>query len=96
MKKLPALLVVILSSTTLHAQGVWTEVNLNPFTDLRTGTIDVVTPTRLAPTSQPGAARPSECQDAPGPSRAFDGHGMGRGRRPTLSAGHLSVDFERA
>jgi len=41
MKKLLALLVVALSSVTLHAQTVWTEENIDPDTGLRTGVIEV-------------------------------------------------------
>ncbi len=41
MKKLLAILVVALSSVTLHAQGVWIEENVDPNTGLRTGVIDV-------------------------------------------------------
>ena len=41
MKKLIALLVVALSSVTLHAQGVWTQENIDPDTGLRTGVIEV-------------------------------------------------------
>ena len=41
MKKLLALLVVALSSVTLHAQGVWIEENFDPDTGLRTGVIRV-------------------------------------------------------
>ena len=41
MKKLVAFLVVALSSVTLHAQGVWTEENIDPNTGLRTGVIEV-------------------------------------------------------
>ena len=41
MKKLIALLVVALSSVTLHAQGVWTQENIDPNTGLRTGVIEV-------------------------------------------------------
>ena len=41
MKKLLALVVVALSSVTLHAQGVWTEENVDPNTGLRTGVIEV-------------------------------------------------------
>ena len=40
MKKLIALLVVALSSATLHAQVVWTEETINPITGLRTGVIE--------------------------------------------------------
>ena len=39
MKKLLALLVVALSSVTLHAQTVWTFENIDPATGLRTGRI---------------------------------------------------------
>ena len=41
MKKRLALLVVVLSSVTLHAQTVWTEENIDPDWGLRTGTITV-------------------------------------------------------
>ena len=41
MQKILALLVVTLSSVTLHAQGVWTEENIDPNTGLRTGVIEV-------------------------------------------------------
>ena len=41
MQKLIALLVVALSSITLHAQGVWIEENIDPNTGLRTGRIEV-------------------------------------------------------
>ena len=41
MKKLLALLFVALSSVTLHAQGVWTEENVDPNTGLRTGVIEI-------------------------------------------------------
>ena len=41
MQKLIALLVVALSSGTLHAQGVWTEENIDPDTGLKTGVIQV-------------------------------------------------------
>ena len=41
MQKLIALLVVALSSVTLHAQGVWIEENIDPDTGLRTGVIEV-------------------------------------------------------
>ena len=41
MKKLLALLVVALSSVTLHARGVWTQELIDPNTGLRTGTFQV-------------------------------------------------------
>ena len=41
MQKFIALLVVALSSVTLHAQGVWIEENVNPDTGLRIGVIEV-------------------------------------------------------
>ena len=41
MQKLIAFLVVALSSVTLHAQGVWTQENIDPDTGLRTGVIEV-------------------------------------------------------
>ena len=41
MKKLFALLVVALSSVTLHAQGVWIEENIDPDTGLKRGVIEV-------------------------------------------------------
>ena len=41
MKKLLALLVVVLSTVTLHAQGVWTEQNIDPDTGLKTGVFEV-------------------------------------------------------
>ena len=41
MKKLLAFLVVALSPVTLHAQGVWTQENIDPDTGLRTGVIQV-------------------------------------------------------
>jgi len=41
MKKLLALLVFALSSVTLHAQTLWTEVNVDPNTNQRTGIIEV-------------------------------------------------------
>ena len=41
MKKLLALLVVALSSVTLHARGVWTLELIDPNTGLRTGTFQV-------------------------------------------------------
>ena len=41
MKKLLALLVVALSSVTLHAQGVWIEENIDPDTGLKRGVIEV-------------------------------------------------------
>ena len=41
MKKLLALLVVALSSVMLHAQTLWTEVNVDPNTNQRTGVIEV-------------------------------------------------------
>ena len=39
MKKFLVLLVVALSSVTLHAQGVWVEEHIDPDTGLRTGVI---------------------------------------------------------
>ena len=41
MQKLIVLLVVALSSVTLQAQWVWTEENIDPTTELRTGVIEV-------------------------------------------------------
>ena len=41
MKKILALLLVVLSSGTLHARGVWTQELIDPNTGLRTGTFQV-------------------------------------------------------